>query len=150
LGVSANYSFSTSEASGLPGRSDSPRLLRQAPNTFNLGPTYDRGRFSVMVGMTYNGHSIYQYQFQDGTSGSTPTAGGLLGPNGDTYMYSHFQLDAEGSVRLKYGLTVIAYGLNMTNEAFGFYNGQPQYMIQREYYGPTLGFGMRWSPTHEK
>jgi TonB-dependent receptor len=150
LGVSANYSFSASEASGLPGRSDSPRLLRQAPNSFNVGPTYDRGRFSVMVGMTYNGHSIYQYQFQDGTGGSSPTAGGLLGPNGDTYMYSHFQLDAEGSIRLKYGLTMIAYGLNLTNEAFGFYNGQPQYMIQREYYGPTIGVGMRWSPTHEK
>jgi TonB-dependent receptor len=150
LGVSANYAFSTSGASGLPGRSDTPRLLRQAPNSFNVGPTYDRGRFHVMVGMTYNGHSIYQYQYQDGTSGSTPTAGGLTGPNGDTYMYSHFQLDAEGSVRLKYGLTVIAYGLNLTNEAFGFYNGQPQYMIQREYYGPTIGVGMRWSPTHEK
>ena len=74
----------------------------------------------------------------------------LRGPLGDNYLYPHFQLDAQGSYRLKYGFTVMAYGLNLNNEVFGFYNGQPQYMVQREYYGPTFAFGMRWSPTHEK
>ncbi|HKN73679.1 MAG TPA: hypothetical protein VJW94_00780, partial [Candidatus Acidoferrum sp.] len=66
------------------------------------------------------------------------------------YLYSHFQLDVQGSFRLKYGFTLVAYGLNLTDEAFGFYNGQTQYMVQREYYGPTFALGMRWSPTHEK
>jgi TonB-dependent receptor len=150
LGLSANYSFTSSQASGLPGRSDSPRLLRQAPNTWNISPTFDRGRFSIRVGMTYNGSSIYAYQYQDGTGGSSPTPGGLRGPDGDNYLYPHFQLDAQGSVRLKYGFTVVAYGLNLNNEVFGFYNGQTQYLVQREYYGPTLALGMRWSPTHEK
>jgi TonB-dependent receptor len=150
LGLSANYSWTDSAASGLPGRSDSPALLRQAPNTWNLSPTFDRGRLSIRVGMTYNGASIYSYQYQDGTGGSTPTPGGLHGPNGDTYLYPHFQFDVQGSYQLKYGFTVMAYGLNLTNEVFGFYNGQSQYLIQREYYGPTFAFGMRWSPTHEK
>jgi hypothetical protein len=117
---------------------------------FNISPTFDRGRLSIRVGMTYNGASIYAYQYQDGTGGSTPTAGGLRGPNGDNYLYAHFQLDAQGSFRLKYGFTVIAYGQNLTNEVFGFYNGQQQYLVQREYYGPTIAMGMRWSPTHEK
>ena len=85
-----------------------------------------------------------------GTDGSSPTAGGLRGPNGDTYLYPHFQIDAQGSFRLRYGFTVMAYGLNLNNEVFGFYNGQAQYLIQREYYGPTFAMGMRWSPTHEK
>jgi hypothetical protein len=40
----------------------------------------------------------------------------------------------------------VAYGLNLNNEVFGFYNGSTQYMIQREYYGPTFAAGMRWSP----
>jgi TonB-dependent receptor len=150
LGLTANYAYTDSQASGLPGRSDSPRLLRQAPNMFNISPTFDRGRLSIRVGMTYNGASIYAYQYQDGTGGSTPTAGGLRGPNGDNYLYAHFQLDAQGSFRLKYGFTVIAYGQNLTNEVFGFYNGQQQYLVQREYYGPTIAMGMRWSPTHEK
>jgi TonB-dependent receptor len=150
LGLTANYSYTNSQASGLPGRSDSPRLLRQAPNTFNISPTYDHGRLSIRVGTTYNAASIYSYQYQDGTGGSTPTPGGLHGQNADNYLYSHFQLDAQGSFRLKYGMTLVAYGLNLTNEAFGFYNGQKQYMVQREYYGPTFALGMRWSPTHEK
>lgn len=150
FGLMANYSWTNSAASGLPGRSDSPRLLRQTPNVFNISPTFDRGRLSIRVGMTYNGASIYSYQYQDGTGGSTPTPGGLYGPNGDTYLYPHFQLDAQGSVRVKYGFTLVAYGLNLNNEVFGFYNGQTQYMIQREYYGPTFAVGLRWSPTHEK
>jgi TonB-dependent receptor len=150
LGLAANYTWTNSAACGLPGRSDCPRLLRQAPNLFNISPTFDRGRFSMRVGLTYNDHSIYSYQYQDGTGGSTPTAGGLYGPNGDTYLYTHFQIDAQASYRLPYGFTVMAYGLNLNNEVFGFYNGQTQYMIQREYYAPTFAFGMRWSPTHEK
>jgi TonB-dependent receptor len=157
LGLSANYAWTDSAACGLPGRSDCPRLLRQAPNAWNISPTFDHGRLSIRVGLTYNDRSIYQYQYQDGTGGSNPanggsgpTPGGLYGPLGDNYLYPHFQLDAQGSYRLKYGFTVMAYGLNLTNEVFGFYNGQPQYMVQREYYGPTFGGGMRWSPTHEK
>ncbi len=150
FGLSANYSYTNSQASGLPGRADSPRLVRQAPNTWNLSPTFDRGRLSVRVGMTYNAASIFSYQFQDGTGGSAATPGGLRGPNGDNYIYPHFQIDAQGSFRLNHGFTVMAYGLNLNNEVFGFYNGQPQYMIQREYYAPSFAFGMRWSPTHEK
>jgi TonB-dependent receptor len=157
LGLSANYTWTNSAACGLPGRSDCPKLLRQAPNLFNISPTFDHGRFSMRVGLTYNQASIYAYQYQDGTGssctcngGSGATPGGLYGPLGDNYLYSHFQLDVQGSYRLKYGFTVMASGLNLTNEVFGFYNGQSQYMVQREYYGPTFAFGMRWSPTHEK
>jgi TonB-dependent receptor len=155
LGLGANYSWTDSAANKLPGRSDSPRLLRQAPNVLNISPTYDRGRVSIRVGMTYNSASICAYQYQDGTPTldgvpSTPTPGGIRGPFADNYLYAHFQLDAQGSVRIKYGFTLVAYGMNLTNEVFGFYNGQPQYMTQREYYGPTFALGMRWSPEHEK
>jgi TonB-dependent receptor len=144
LGLSANYSYTNSQANGLPGRSDSPRLLRQAPNTFNISPTYDRGRLSIRAGMTYNQSSIFAYQYLDGTPG------GLTGPLGDQYLYSHFQIDLQGSYVLKYGFTVMAYGLNLNNEVFGFYNGQKQYMVQREYYMPTFAMGLRWSPTRER
>jgi TonB-dependent receptor len=155
LGLSANYSWTDSRAHDLPGRSDSPRLLRQAPNVFNVSPTFDHGRLSIRVGTTYNAASIYAYQYQDGTptqdgTPSTPTPGGIRGPFADNYLYSHFQLDAQGSFRLQYGFTLVAYGQNLTNEAFGFYNGQKQFMVQREYYGPTFALGMRWSPRHEK
>jgi TonB-dependent receptor len=51
FGVAANYSYTTSQVS-FPanfsgGRTDSPAMLRQAPNTWNLGFTYDKARFSM-------------------------------------------------------------------------------------------------------
>lgn len=144
LGLSANYGYTASEASGIPGRSDHPTLLRQAPNTWNISPTYDRGRLSIRLGLSYNEANIYSYQYQDGT------AGGLKGPLSDTYLYTHFQFDVQGSYALPKGFTLVVYGLNLNNEVFGFYNGSSQYLIQREYYTPTLGIGMRWSPRHEK
>jgi TonB-dependent receptor len=150
LGISANYGYTGSRANGLIGRSDHPRLLRNAPNTWNISPTYDRGRFSIRVGLSYNQANIDQYSYHDGTNGSTPTPGGLTGPFGDVYFYSHIQLDAQGSVRFAHGLDFIMYGLNLNNEVFGFYQGGPQYMIQREYYQPTVAAGFRWSPLREK
>ena len=74
--------------------------------------------------MSYNQASIYGYQYADGTPG------GLNGPLSDIYFYTHFQVDAQGSVQLPHGLTFVMYGLNLNNEVFGFYQGSPQYMIQ--------------------
>ena len=144
LGLSANYGYTASGTSGVAGRSDHPRLPRTSPNAFNISPTYDRGRVSIRVGMSYNQASIYSYQFQDGTPG------GVSGPLSDIYFYTHFQVDAQGSVQLPHGLTFVMYGLNLNNEVFGFYQGGPQYMIQREYYQPTIAAGIRWSSRHER
>ncbi len=154
LGISANYGYTASRASGLPGRSDHPRLVRNAPHTWNVSPTYDRGRVSVRVGLSYNAANINQYVFQDGTAlqdgtPSTPTLGGLKGPLSDDYFFAHLQVDAQGSLRMTHGLSFVMYGLNLTNEVFGFYFGSPQYFHQREYYRPTVAAGFRWSPTFE-
>jgi TonB-dependent receptor len=146
LGISANYGYTASRASLGPdfSRTDHPRLLRNAPNTWNISPTYDRGRVSMRVGLSYNAANIAGYGFSDGAPG------GITGPFGDNYFYGHLQFDAQGSVRLARGLQFIMYGLNINNEVFGFYNGSPQYMVQREYYRPTIAAGFRWSPLHEK
>jgi TonB-dependent receptor len=147
LGISANYSYTDSRAGGLYtllGRSDHPALQRQAPNTWNVSPTYDKGRASIRVGLAYNQANIFSYQYSDGA----PL--GASGPNGDQYLYTHFQVDAQGSVRLGHGLSAIVYGLNLNNEVFGFYQGSGIWPIQREYYKPTFGFGMRWEPVTER
>ena len=163
LGVSANYSYATSQARNVnPGfRVDSPALLRQAPNTFNISPTYDRGRLSLRVGMAYNGANIFSYFFSACQNGdqvqpngvcpnADPTPFGVKGPLGDLYLYSHFQVDAQGSVYLGKGLTAIASGLNLNNQVFGFYFGSPQFFTQREFYKPTYTFGLRWDLQHER
>lgn len=144
LGISGNYGYTASRANGIPGRSDHPRLERNAPNTWNLSPTYDRGRVSIRVGLSYNQANIYAYQYTDGM------AGGVNGPLSDVYFYSHIQLDAQGSVRLNHGLSLVAYGMDLNNAVFGFYQGSPQFMIQREYYQPTVAMGVRWSSQSEK
>jgi TonB-dependent receptor len=143
LGISANYSYIGSSTNGIPGRSDHPRLLRNSPNMFNISPTYDHGRYSLRMGISYNQASIYGYQYQDGTPG------GVNGPLSDIYFYSHIQVDAQGSVGMRHGFSLIVSGLNLNNEVFGFYQGSPQYMIQREYYQPTFSAGLRWSPSRE-
>src|SRR5882762_9920293 len=140
LGISANYGYTASRTSFGPdfSRTDHPRLVRSAPHTWNLSPTYDRGRVSLRVGLSYNAANIAGY----GGPGN--------GPFGDNFFYPHLQFDAQGSMRLTHGLTFVMYGLNINNEVFGFYNGSPQYMLQREFYKPTIAAGFRWSPLHEK
>ena len=144
LGLSANYSYIGSRTNGIPGRSDHPRLLRDSPNVFNISPTYDRGRYSLRMGISYNQASIYGYQYQDGTPG------GVNGPLSDIYFYSHIQVDAQGIIGLGHNLSMVVSGLNLNNEVFGFYQGSSQYMIQREYYKPTFSAGFRWTPTRAK
>jgi TonB-dependent receptor len=172
-GLSANYGYSASQvtfpplllADGTPSgitRSDKPDLLRQAPHTWNISPTYDKKGLSVRLGLSYNAANIFAYNYSDGAAGplvfaggdaTTNTgylasAGGLKGPNGDQYLASHLQIDLQGSYRLPKGFTAVAYGLNLNNEVFGFYQGSEIYPVQREFYKPTFGGGLRWSPLH--
>jgi TonB-dependent receptor len=147
LGILANYSWTGSEIKRIPGRPDSPTLQRQAPNTWNISPTYDRGRFSVRVGMSYNGASIYQYSYQ---TANDVSGLGPHGPTGDVYTMPHFQLDAQASVRLAHGLSFVVYGLNLTDEVFGYYNGSAIFVNQQEYYKPTYAGGFRYTLNRER
>jgi TonB-dependent receptor len=162
FGISANYSKTGSSAGTLPLRTDKPALQRQTPTMFNFGPTYDKGRFSARLGATYNSASIYQYQWEQctaavaaaGAAGTGPGCEdpaflGAKGPLGDNYLYAHLQVDAQASYRVQRSLTVLWQGLNLTDQVFGFYNGSPWYVTQREYYRPTYSFGLRWEPTRQ-
>jgi TonB-dependent receptor len=144
-GIAANYSYTSSVARDIPGRSDQPALLRDSPNVWNIGPTYDTRRFSMRIGMNFQSAQIYQYQWQDGAD---PT--GIRGPSGDNYLYPHYQFDTQATYQLPRGFSVFAYGLNLNNEVFGFYNGSPQYLVQREYYQPTYAGGIRWDLARER
>jgi TonB-dependent receptor len=147
LGVMANYMWTGSSIKSVPGRPDSPALQRQARNSYNISPTYDRGRVSVRVGMSYAGASIYQYEYQ---SANDPNHLGAIGPTGDVYTLPHFQLDAQATVKLSHGLSVVAYGLNLTNEVFGYYTGSPFFVNQREWYQATYAGGIRYNLNRER
>jgi TonB-dependent receptor len=142
VGFSANYSHTVSRAV-VPQRALDPALVRQGPNNWNIGLTYDKRRVSARLGLTHNSAYIYQYGFVDGA----PL--GVKGPNGDQYTYAHTQLDLQGSFRIKPRLKLVASLLNLNNEVFGFYQGSAQYPIQREFYGPSFALGFRWSSSKE-
>lgn len=160
MGVSANYSYTNSQVTfpahfsaavpGGEGRIDHPTLQRQAPNNWNAGLTYDKRRFSMRFAVSHNDASIFQYAFShtDAATDKDPFFG-LKGPLGDIYLYAHTQFDIQGSYRLGRGFSFQASGLNLSNEVFGFYQGSGIYPIQREFYKPTVSFGMRWSSTAE-
>jgi len=149
LGLSANYTYTGSQEKGLPLRADHPALQRQTPNSWNLSPTYDTKRLSVRVGLAYNGTSIYTYNYVSPAlapgAGADPSGLGPKGPSGDTYTYAHMQVDAQGSYRIGRGFSAMAYGLNLTNQVFGYYTGSTQFVQQREYYKPTYGGGLRYT-----
>ena len=142
LGVSANDSYSTSRASfpvGFSGdRIAHPALQRQAPNTWNVGLTHDKARFSGRFAVSHNAANIYAYQYvHDPTNPAADNDPivGIKGPLGDQYLYAHTQVDIQGSYRM--------YRL-------GFYTGSPVYPNQREFYHPTVTIGLRWVPALEK
>jgi TonB-dependent receptor len=148
LGMSGNYTFTASQIKGITGlRTDHPALQRQTPNSWNLGPTYDTKHISMRVGLQYSGASIYTYGWNPGNdkSGLGPT-----GPSGDVYTYPHMQVDAQGTFKLGSGFTAMVYGLNLTNEVFGFYTGSTQFVNQREYYKQTYGGGLRYTFGQER
>ncbi len=147
LGISANYSYTASQEKGVPLRTDQPTLIDQAGNTFNLSPTYDTKRFSMRVGLAYNGSSLFSYGYVSPTvvSGSDPSGLGPKGPSGDVYTLPHFQVDAQATYRVFRGLSAVVSGLNLNNEVFGYYTGSTQFVNQREYYKATISGGARYS-----
>jgi TonB-dependent receptor len=149
LGVSANYSYTGSREKGVPLRTDHPRTIDQATNTWNFSPTYDNKRFSARLGMTFNGASLYSYNWISPTlapgAGADPSGLGPAGPSGDVWTLAHMQIDAQATYRIWRGMSVLASGLNLNNEVFGYYTGSLQFVNQREYYKPTFTGGLRYN-----
>ncbi|MDE3105376.1 MAG: TonB-dependent receptor [Acidobacteriota bacterium] len=156
LGLLANYAYSFSQAkqpycctdaSGNPAVR-TVALDRQAPNTFNVAPTFDTKRLSVRLGVTYNQTSIYSYNYSGLVN--DPSLYGPKGPGGDVYLYGHLQIDSQISYNLPGEFQLTASGLNLSNEAFGFYQGSEAYPIQREYYHPSYTLSLKWTSKGDK
>jgi TonB-dependent receptor len=145
--INANFTFTSSANYNLVNRTDTPQLVGQAPFSWNISPAYATKRALVTVAVSHNGSNIYAYQYQ--STGPAAVPFGPAGPNGDNFFYAHTQVDAKASFYLGKGFSAMALGENMNNEVFGFYNGSPQFMVQREYYKPTYSGGIRWARHHE-
>ncbi|MBV8673184.1 MAG: TonB-dependent receptor [Acidobacteriaceae bacterium] len=154
LGMNVNYAYTTSQVTfpaGFDGgRTDHPELDRTAPNNYNINIFYDRNRFSGRFAISYNDANIAAYQWNATTGPISDPILGVHGPTGDNYFYPHTQFDTQGSYRVYKNLQVVGSILNMSNEVFGFYNGNGIYPVQREYYRPSYSFGFRWTMAREQ
>lgn len=152
LGITANYSYTGSQEKGVWLRTDSPRMIDQATNTWNLSPTFDRKRLSIRAGLSYNGKSPFSYNWISPSlapgAGADPSGLGPSGPSGDVWTLAHYQVDAQGTYRIWKGLSMLVSGLNLNNEVFGYYTGSDVFVNQREYYKPTYTGGLRYNFNH--
>lgn len=142
--INTNFTWTGSKNYDLPGRSDTPALVGQAPFSYNVTPSYETKRLTVSVGISYNGANIAAYQYQDGDFQ------GVKGPFGDNYYFERTQVDAQASYYLGRGFTLTASEENANNASLGFYNGSVSHMTQREYYKPIYAGGLRWSLGRDK
>lgn len=142
--IDANMTWTQSRNYDLPGRSDTPQLVGQAPFSYNITPTYETKRAVVSLGISYDGPNIATYQWQTGDPGT------VTGPYGDNYYYERTQVDAQASYYIGKGFTITGSEENANNAILGFYNGSKQNMTQREYYKPIYYGGIRWSLRPEK
>ncbi len=149
LGLSANYTYMGSQEKHVPLRTDHPRMIDQSTNTWNISPTYDTKRFSMRLGLTYNGASLFSYNWISPAvapgSGADPSGLGPKGPSGDIWTLAHMQVDAQATYRFWRNMSVLVSGLNLNNEVFGYYQGSDQFVNQREYYKPTYTGGLRYT-----
>jgi len=134
LGFDINWMHADSKVLVDPASGREAQLLRQAPNIANAALLYDRGPVSARVAWTYNGPYIGGYG--DGS----PTAGG------DTYFERHSQIDASVIYNITPAVQMQLQALSLNNAEFGFFNGtlDHRFNVQREYYGRTVYFGMKY------
>ena len=81
-----------------------------------------------------------QRAYIGGYGDGSPTA------NGDTYFERHSQIDASLILNVAPTVQMQLQALTLNNAEFGFFNGTPdhRFNLQREYYGRTFYFGMKY------
>jgi TonB-dependent receptor len=110
-------------------------LPRQFPNMFNVALLYDYSPVSARLAGQYTSASVFQYG-TDGTSNPESS---------DVYNYAHWQIDGQLTWVVRGETALTAQVLNLNNEVFGFFTGTTAHPTnnQREYYGTTVGIGIR-------
>lgn len=90
-------------------------------------------RAPVRLGLSCDAAKVFAYQYSDGNAGpivsaerrddedgATVSGRGVKGPHGNNYLWSHPQVDLQGTYALPMGLTWSGCGVNLDNEVFGF------------------------------
>ncbi|MBX3146551.1 MAG: TonB-dependent receptor [Gemmatimonadales bacterium] len=126
LGLYANYTFTDSEATLPDGRV--ARLQGQTRHVANAALSYERRGFSAQLSLNYNDRYVDEYGEEAAE---------------DILVDRHVQLDASASLRLPARATVFAELVNLTNEPYRVFQGDPSRPVQIEYYARWGRMGVR-------
>jgi TonB-dependent receptor len=128
LGVYANYTYTTSDATLPDGRE--VKFAGQPDNVFNFAVSYEKGGFSGQVSLNYHDNFVLEYG-DDADS--------------DIFVNTHLQLDMSASYKLTQNLKLFGELVNLTNEPYRTYIGTEDRPFQIEYYKQWGRIGFRYS-----
>lgn len=133
----ANYTYTNSEAeiqsrtasSTKPDETEKISLPGQASNVGNLALAYETGKFVIRAAANFNGKYLSE-----------------VGPSKgeDLFVESRFQLDFNTSYAIDSRFRIFAEVLNVTNQPFETYLGNPNLKVQREFYSWWARLGLKF------
>ncbi|WP_024867560.1 TonB-dependent receptor [Pseudoxanthomonas suwonensis] len=128
--IGGNITFSDSEATGLPNRSDKVPLLNQSDRVASAQITYEKSGFSARLAYTYRSEQLMEVNEED--------------PAGDIYLDRLDQWDARLAYTFGGNLTVFFEGSNLNDAAMRTYMGYRNRLSETEIYGKTVRVGLQY------
>lgn len=129
LSIYFNYTYTTSEATGVPERG-TIALPGTAKNMFNASISYEDKYVSIRIAANYASDYI------DELGGEAFE---------DRYYDEQFFLDANASVNLLKNLRFFVEANNITNQPLRYYQGIQSRLMQAEYYNIRINTGLKWN-----
>lgn len=123
-----NYTYTSSEASGIEGRADGLSLEGTAGNMFNASLSYESKKFLVRASLNYASDYIDEY-------------GGDAFE--DRYYDQQLFFDINASYAVKPYLRIFVEGINLTNTPLRYYQGIADRTMQMEYYNARVNIGLK-------
>lgn len=123
-----NYTYTSSEASGIEGRADGLSLEGTAGNMFNASLSYESKKFLVRASINYASDYIDEY-------------GGDAFE--DRYYDQQLFFDVNASYAVKPYLRIFVEGINLTNTPLRYYQGIADRTMQMEYYNARVNIGLK-------
>jgi TonB-dependent receptor len=128
LGIGFNYTYVDSKFQIRPGEFST--LPSTSKNTVNGTLFYETDHLNLRLGLYYLSSNLWAIG-----SGDTP----------DTFSAPRFNVDFGGSYIFDKQYSLYFNIKNITNTPLTFYEGTPDRVIQREFYGPTYQFGLNFA-----
>lgn len=134
LGVSANLTFTDSEATVLPADAGDPNrelpFIRQSDTIGNISVSWEHDRYFIRLSGTFRD------DYLDEVGGEALE---------DRYIDGHFQMDLYSSIKLYKGLSMFLEVNNLNDEPLRAYWGQSGRLSQFEEYGVSGSIGAKWA-----